>query len=92
MLHARDRSLREEVYRAFMTRASSGNVDNTSIINEILKLRLEKAKLLGYKSHAQVFFFKMISDLRCILLSTRWYDSLIFEGQYGHENGNIRES
>ena len=62
MLHARNRSLREEVYRAFMTRASFGDVDNTSIINKILKLRLEKAKLLGYKSHAQVFLLEMISD------------------------------
>ncbi|PON97095.1 Peptidase M3A/M3B [Trema orientale] len=54
MQHARNRSLREEVYRAYVTRASSGDLDNTSIIEEILKLRLEKAKLLDYNNYAEV--------------------------------------
>jgi oligopeptidase A len=58
MLHVRNRSLREEIYRAFVTRASSGDLDNTPIINKILELRLEKAKLLGYENHAQVLLFK----------------------------------
>jgi oligopeptidase A len=57
MLHVRNRSLREEIYRAFVTRASSGDLDNTPIINKILELRLEKAKLLGYENHAQVLLF-----------------------------------
>ena len=56
MQHARNRSLREEVYRAYVTRASSGDLDNTEIINQILKLRLEKAQLLGYKNYAEVWF------------------------------------
>ncbi|KAL5705519.1 oligopeptidase A [Ranunculus cassubicifolius] len=54
MQHARNRSLREEVYRAYVTRASSGDLDNTPIIDQILKLRLEKAKLLGYNNFAEV--------------------------------------
>ncbi|RYR18273.1 hypothetical protein Ahy_B03g062882 isoform A [Arachis hypogaea] len=54
MQHARNRSLREEVYRAYVTRASSGDLDNTDIINQILKLRLEKAKLLNYNNYAEV--------------------------------------
>uniref|UniRef100_A0A7C9B065 oligopeptidase A n=1 Tax=Opuntia streptacantha TaxID=393608 RepID=A0A7C9B065_OPUST len=54
MQHARNRSLREEVYRAYVTRASSGDLDNTEIINQVLKLRLEKAQLLGYKNYAEV--------------------------------------
>lgn len=54
MQHARNRSLREEVYRAYVTRASSGDLDNTEVINQILKLRLEKAQLLGYKNYAEV--------------------------------------
>ncbi|KAJ8769341.1 hypothetical protein K2173_002545 [Erythroxylum novogranatense] len=45
---------REEVYRAYITRASSGDLDNTQIIDEILRLRLEKAKLLGYRNYAEV--------------------------------------
>ncbi|RDY02506.1 Organellar oligopeptidase A, chloroplastic/mitochondrial, partial [Mucuna pruriens] len=54
MQHARNRSLREEIYRAFITRASSGDLDNTGIIDQILKLRLEKAKLLNYNNYAEV--------------------------------------
>ncbi|XP_057448600.1 probable cytosolic oligopeptidase A [Lotus japonicus] len=54
MQHARNRSLREEIYRAYITRASSGDLDNTEIIEQILKLRLEKANLLDYKNYAEV--------------------------------------
>ncbi|KAJ6327921.1 hypothetical protein OIU77_009739 [Salix suchowensis] len=54
MQHARNRGLREEIYRAYVTRASSGDLNNTAIIDEILKLRLEKAKLLGYNNYAEV--------------------------------------
>ncbi|CAH2073225.1 unnamed protein product [Thlaspi arvense] len=54
MQHAKNRALREEVYRAYLSRASSGDLDNTAIIDQILKLRLEKAKLLGYRNYAEV--------------------------------------
>ncbi|KDP32168.1 hypothetical protein JCGZ_12629 [Jatropha curcas] len=54
MQHARNRDLREEVYRAYVTRASSGDLDNTPIIDQIVKLRLEKAKLLNYNNYAEV--------------------------------------
>ncbi|KAF3621074.1 putative MADS-box transcription factor 27-like [Capsicum annuum] len=54
MKHAKNRTLREEVYRAFISHASNGDLDNTEIINQILKLRLEKAKLLGYSNYAEV--------------------------------------
>ncbi len=54
MQHAWNRALREEVYCAYITRASSGDLDNTEIINQILKLRLEKAKLLNFNNYAEV--------------------------------------
>ncbi|CAH2043321.1 unnamed protein product [Thlaspi arvense] len=54
MQHAKNRALREELYRAYLSRASSGDLDNTAIIDQILKLRLEKAKLLGYNNYAEV--------------------------------------
>ncbi|RZC71243.1 hypothetical protein C5167_034415 [Papaver somniferum] len=54
MNHSRNRSLREEVYRARITRASDGELDNSPVIDQILKLRLEKAKLLGYNNYAEV--------------------------------------
>jgi oligopeptidase A len=61
MQHARNRALREEVYRAYLTRASSGELDNTNIIAQILKLRLEKAKILGYKNYAEVIVSFLLS-------------------------------
>jgi peptidyl-dipeptidase Dcp len=47
------RDLREKVYRAFTARGDNGNDnDNNAIILEVLKLREERAKLLGYSSFA----------------------------------------
>ncbi|XP_047315714.1 probable cytosolic oligopeptidase A [Impatiens glandulifera] len=54
MQNAQNRALREEVYRSYITRASSGDLDNTAIIDEILKLRSQKAKILGYNNYAEV--------------------------------------
>jgi len=47
------RDLREKVWRAFVTRGDHGDArDNKAAITEILKLRAERAKLLGYPTHA----------------------------------------
>ncbi|WNG23993.1 M3 family metallopeptidase [Cystobacter fuscus] len=54
MEHSRRGELREKVYRAYITRASSGEVDNMPLIERILALRQEKARLLGYGSFAEV--------------------------------------
>jgi oligopeptidase A len=43
-----DRSIREQVWRAYNTRAVSGERDNRPIISRILELRRQKAELLGY--------------------------------------------
>ncbi len=52
--HSRRRDLRETVYRAVVTRASSGEHDNGPTIEKILRLRQEKAQLLGYASYAEL--------------------------------------
>jgi oligopeptidase A len=59
MTYAEDRSLREEMYRAYITRASdqgpnAGEYDNTPLIQEILALRHEKANLLGFSNYAEL--------------------------------------
>ena len=59
--HCRDRSLREQVYRAFITRASDGDLNNSQIIGEILKLRQEKAELLGYETYAAASLAKKMA-------------------------------
>jgi oligopeptidase A len=54
MQHSQCRDLREKLYRAFISRAASGEYDNSQIIERILTLRQEEAQLLGYKSFAEV--------------------------------------
>jgi peptidyl-dipeptidase Dcp len=45
--------LREKVWRNYVSRGDNGDAhDNNKIITEILKLRVERAKLLGYPTHA----------------------------------------
>ncbi|HYR07352.1 MAG TPA: M3 family metallopeptidase [Longimicrobium sp.] len=46
------RDLRERVWRMFVNRGDAGATDNSAIIAEILKLRAERANLLGYPTHA----------------------------------------
>ncbi|KAK8648178.1 hypothetical protein V6N13_128939 [Hibiscus sabdariffa] len=53
MQYALNRVLREEVYLAYMTMASNGDLDNTTAINQILEFCLEKAKLLNCKNYAK---------------------------------------
>jgi peptidyl-dipeptidase Dcp len=48
-----NRALREQVWRAFVNRGDNPNANNThEIIKQIVKLRAERAKLMGYESHA----------------------------------------
>lgn len=54
MEHCRNGQLRETLYRAFVTRASSGEFNNDPLITRFLALRQEKARLLGYNNYAEV--------------------------------------
>jgi oligopeptidase A len=54
MQHSRRRDLREQVYRAHITRASSGAYDNRKSIDQILELRDEMAHILGYSTFAEL--------------------------------------
>ena len=47
------RDLREKVFQMFVNRGDNGDAhDNNAIITEVLQLRAERAKLLGYPTHA----------------------------------------
>ncbi|HAJ59932.1 MAG TPA: peptidase M3, partial [Cyanobacteria bacterium UBA8543] len=52
--HSTRRDLREKLYKAFISRASTGDLDNTPLIDRILELRKEEAILLGFNSYAEL--------------------------------------
>lgn len=52
--YAKNRELREKIYRGYFMRGDNDNKnDNKKIIDEIVNLRIEKAKLLGFTNFAQ---------------------------------------
>ncbi len=64
MQYAERRDLRRQMYTAFVTRASSGELDNAPIIDELLALRAEAAALLGFENYsAYSLATKMAGDV-----------------------------
>ena len=65
MQYADSRALREQLYRAYVTRASEfgpNELDNTALITDILKLRREAAQMLGFNSYAEVSLAAKMAD------------------------------
>jgi oligopeptidase A len=67
MTYADSRELRREVYEAYATRASelgpnAGRWDNGKIMDKILALRHEKARLLGYDNYAELSLATKMAD------------------------------
>ncbi|WP_341328809.1 oligopeptidase A [Methylotuvimicrobium sp. KM2] len=67
MTYADSRALRREHYEAFVTRASelgphAGRWDNSQIMEQILALRHEKARLLGYDNYAELSLTTKMAD------------------------------
>jgi len=59
MQYAENRALRQEMYRAYSTRASEFGLkpeiwDNTQLIHDILKLRHEMARILDFQNYAEL--------------------------------------
>jgi oligopeptidase A len=52
--HSQCRDLRETVFRAYVARAASGDLNNAPLIERILELRQQKSQLLGYASFAEL--------------------------------------
>jgi oligopeptidase A len=65
MQYAQDRELREQMYRAYVTRAAEfgeSRWDNTAIIVDILRLRREQSRLLGFASFADLSLQPKMAD------------------------------
>lgn len=73
MTYADNRSLRETMYRAYTSRASdrgpnAGKFDNSNIMQDILKRRLQLAQLLGFNSYADYSLAtKMVDDCEQVI-------------------------
>ena len=52
MQYAEDSSLRKQMYEAYVSRASDGDLNNAPVIDETLALRKESAQLLGFEHYA----------------------------------------
>lgn len=53
LVYAENRPLRKQVWEMFVSRGDGGgDTDNNAIASEILKLRFDRAKLLGFETHA----------------------------------------
>ncbi len=54
MQHSTRRDLREKLYKVYITRASSGELDNNPLIERILELRHELAQLINFENFAEL--------------------------------------
>ena len=65
MQYGKNRSLRERIYRAYVTRASDlgdATLDNSAPMAELLQLRDEEARLLGFSSFAELSLAPKMAD------------------------------
>lgn len=67
MQYADDANIRESLYEAYATRASelgpnAKQFDNSPLIEQIIKLKQEKAELLGYKTYAELALATKMAD------------------------------
>lgn len=59
--YADDRQLRQDMYVGYSKLASEGEYDNRPVINDILRVRSAKAKLLGYANYASYMTDKVMA-------------------------------
>jgi peptidyl-dipeptidase Dcp len=53
--YSTNKELRHKLYDAYINRGNNGNeFDNNNILSEIIALRAQRAKLLGYKTHSNI--------------------------------------
>ncbi len=62
MQYADKQELREQAYRAYVTRASFGDYDNTAVMDELLALRHELAQLLSFACFADYSLATKMAD------------------------------
>jgi peptidyl-dipeptidase Dcp len=78
--YADNRELRRELFTAYITRGNHDNeYDNKEVLAQILALRAEKARLLGYETHADFILDERMAKTPAAVyefLDDIWYPSL----------------
>jgi oligopeptidase A len=62
MKYSDNRELREKLYKAYVSRADLGELDNNPLIDRILQLRQEQAHLLDYSTYAEVSLARKMAN------------------------------
>lgn len=79
MTYAKNRDLRKAMFEAYSNRCLSGESSNVAIIEELSNLRMEKAKMLGFDSHASfILDTNMAKEPKNVyeLIETLWKPSI----------------
>ncbi|MCX7833773.1 MAG: M3 family metallopeptidase [Ignavibacteria bacterium] len=96
------RELREKILKAYMNRGNNNNEnDNKNIIVEIVNLRIERANILGYKSHADFQLtetmaktpenvFKLLDQLWIPSIKTAKKEAEELQNLINRENANFK--
>lgn len=78
--YADSRELREKIFNGYINRGNNGNDnDNKQVVRKLIKARLEKAKLMGYKDYASfVLEERMAKNAEAVydLLNQIWTPTL----------------
>lgn len=62
LTYSENREKRKELFTAYIMRGNNGNeYDNNEILSEIIRLRAERARLLGYRDHASLVLEKSMA-------------------------------
>ncbi len=100
--YSEKRELREKLYKAMYNRGDNDNDnDNKKIINDIVNLRIEKAQLLGYKSHADFILeenmaknptnvYKLLNDVWKYALPQAKKEAAELQAMIDAEGGNFK--
>jgi len=100
--YADKRELREKILTAYMNRGNNNNeYDNKEIVAEIIKLRIEKANLLGYNTHSEFRLeetmakapenvYKLLDQLWIPSIKTAQKEAEDLQKLIDKENGNFK--
>jgi len=96
------RDLREQLFKAFISRGDNGNAyDNKSVLAKIAALRVQRAVLLGYKTHADYVLeenmaktpagvYKLLDQLWIPALATAETEAKNLQALIDKEGGNFK--